>query len=178
MAVPDNRRIIYSSRVVPKKEYATTDTGYEREEGSTVGRNPYDKYLLNTTVGKTFGGSGIVTITAEQSMDGWTSFLSPIDNQWDAVDNVWNLDETVWNGELAVTSSTVIRSGTDAIKFLYIKNTGTSHDVNLALDGTTNHYILIPPGGAVSLRLKSSIVASDDILVQSTGSTIEYIIAI
>ena len=64
MAVPDNRLVIYGSRVVPKKEYATTDTGYDREEGSTVGRNPYDKYLLNTTVGKIAGGSGIVETTA------------------------------------------------------------------------------------------------------------------
>ena len=177
MAVPDNRQIIFSSRVVPKKEYATTDTGYVREEGSGVGRESYDKYLLNTTVGKTFGGSGIVETTAEQSMDGWTSFLSPIDNQWDNVDNVWNLDETVWDGELSVTSATVIRSGTDAIKFLYVKNTGTTNDVTMSLDGSTDRYILIPPGGAISLRLKSSVVNSNEILVQSTGSTIEYVIA-
>ena len=177
MAVPDNRRVIYGSRVVPKKEYATADTGYVREEGSGVGLEPYDKYLLNTTVGKIAGGSGIVETTAEQSLDGWTSFLSPIDNQWDAVDNVWNLDETAWDGALAVTSAPVIRSGTTAIKFLYVKNLGDTNDVNQALD-TSSHYILIPPGGAIALRINSAVVDSNEIKVQSTGSTIEYVIAI
>ena len=176
MAVPDNRRIIYGTHVVPKKQYNTTDTGYVREEGSAVGIETYSRYKLNTTVGKVFGGKGITPITAEQSMDGWTSFLSPIDNQWQAVDNIWNLDQTVWDGELSVSSTTTIRTGVEAIKFLYIKNTGSTNDVNLNLDGT-NQYLLIPPGGAITLRLNDSVVNSNEIEVQSSGSTIEYIIA-
>ena len=185
MAPPNDRRIVYGTYVVPQIAYNTTSTEVTREEGSTAGRASYEDWKLDTTVAKRFGGKSTgdhVQITHDQSMDGWVSFLSPIDQQWEAVDNVWNLDSTIWNHEgLEVTDTlSVIRSGSDGIKFLYIKNLGTVQ-CELALENDERD-ILIPGGAAVSMRTNSSSVTSETVKVatadsSSTTTTIEYVIA-
>lgn len=175
MPTPTDRRIIFSSYVIPKKEYPTVSTEETREEGSTVGVAAYDKYLLNTTVGKIFGGKGIASITEDQNYEGWASFYHPGET-WDTIDDNWNLSYIMWDGEDTITSAQVIREDSGNINFLYIKNTGATNDLEVSLDGT-NYYLLIPPGGALSLRPNDTAVS--DIKVQcGSGTTIEYVIAI
>ena len=186
MATPNDRRIVYGTYVVPQIAFNTTSTEVTREEGSTAGTAAYEDWKLDTTVAKRFGGKSTgdhVQITHDQAMDGWVSFLSPIDQQWEAVDNVWNLDSTIWNHEgLEITDDlATIRSGSDGVKFLYIKNTGTV-ECELALEGNERD-ILIPPGAAVSMRTNSSSVTCATVEVATAASsgnttTIEYVIAI
>ena len=176
MATPNDRRVIWGSHVVPQVSFSTTSTQVTREEGTTAGTASYTDYKLDTTIAKRFGGKGSVDINSDQAVDGWVSFLSPVDNLWEAVDNVWNLDQTTWDGERGVTASAaVLRSDTVNIDFLYVKNLG-SVECQLALEGD-EFDILIPGGAAVSMRVNSR--TSDDIKVQTASSTttIEYVIA-
>ena len=183
MATPNDRRIVYGSFVVPQIAFNTTSTEVTREEGSTAGTAAYEDWKLDTTVAKRFGGKSTgdhVQITHDQAMDGWVSFISPIDQQWEAVDNVWNLNVTTWENEgISVDDDlSTIRSGSDGVKFLYIKNTGTV-ECQLALEGDEPD-ILIPGGAAVSMRTNSSSVtcATVKVATASSTTTIEYVIAI
>ena len=90
----------------------------------------------------------------------------------------------MWEEDTGVTtvndSLSVIRSGSDGIKFLYIKNLGTV-ECELALEGDERD-ILIPAGAAVSMRTNSSSVTAATVKVataasSSTTTTIEYVIA-
>ena len=176
MATPNDRRVIWGAHVVPQESYSTTNTQVTREEGSTAGRASYTDYRLDTTIGKRFGGKGSVDINSDQNMDGWVSFISPIDQLWEAVDNLWESDYTIWDKELSVTTSAVVlRSDSANVDFLYVKNTGST-ECKLALEGD-EFDILIPGGAAVSMRVNS--VSSDNIKVQTASSTttIEYVIA-
>ena len=162
MAVPNDRRVIYGTHVIPQEAIV-------REEGATT-------YKLDATVAKRFGGKGSVDINSDQAVDGWTSFLSPVDNLWEAVDNVWNLDQTVWDGERGVTTSAAaLRSDTVNIDFLYVKNLG-SVECQLALEGD-EFDILIPAGAAVSMRVNSVSSANIKVQTASSTTTIEYVIA-
>ena len=176
MATPNDRRVIWGSHVVPQVSFSTTSTQVTREEGSTAGTASYTDYKLDTTVAKRFGGKGSVDINSDQAVDGWTSFLSPVDNLWEAVDNVWNLDQTVWDGKRGVTTSAAaLRSDTVNIDFLYVKNLG-SVECQLALEGD-EFDILIPGGAAVSMRVNSISSANIKVQTASGTTTIEYVIA-
>ena len=163
MGTPNDRRVIFGAHVIPQEAIL-------REDSADA------IYKLDATVAKRFGGKGSVDINSDQAVDGWTSFLSPVDNLWEAVDNVWNLDQTVWDGERGVTTSAApLRSDTVNIDFLYVKNLG-SVECQLALEGD-EFDILIPAGASVSMRVNS--ISSDNIKVQTASSTttIEYVIA-
>ena len=183
MAVPYDRRVIYGTHVIPQETYSTTSTEVVREEGSSAGRASYTDYRLDTTVGKNFGGKGSVAITEDQATDLWTSMVSTL-QEWDTFDEDWDACSHTWDlesGTVSVNDSlSVIRSGSDAIKFLYIKNLGTV-ECELALEGDERD-ILIPGGAAVSLRTTSSVTAATVKVAtaasSSTTTTIEYIIAI
>jgi hypothetical protein len=176
MATPNDRRVIWGSYVIPQVSFSTTSTQVTREEGSTAGTASYTDYKLDTTVAKRFGGKGSVDINSDQAVDGWVSFLSPVDNLWEAVDNVWNLDQTTWDGERGVTTSAaVLRSDTVNIDFLYVKNLG-SVECQLALEGD-EFDILIPGGAAVSMRVNSVSSANIKVQTASSTTTIEYVIA-
>ena len=147
MAVPNDRRVIYGAHVVPQEAVV-------REEGITT-------YKLDTTVAKRFGGKGSVATTEDQQQDRWTS-MSSLGQQWELFDELWNTTTAHWRtdaGEVSVTDSlAVIRTGSAAIKFLYIKNLG-SVECQLALEGDEPD-ILIPAGAAVSMRTTSSVTAA------------------
>jgi len=186
MAVPNDRRIVYGSHVIPQIAYNTTSTEVTREEGSTAGRASYEDWKLDTTVAKRFGGKSNgdhVQVTHDQGTDYWTSMTS-VGQTWNLFDETWNGTSSTWNtgeGEVSVNDSlSTIRSGSDGIKFLYIKNLGTVQ-CELALEGDERD-ILIPGGAAVSMRTNSSSVTSATVKVataasSSTTTTIEYVIA-
>ena len=187
MATPNDRRIVYGTYVVPQIAFNTTSTEVTREEGSTAGTAAYEDWKLDTTVAKRFGGKSTgdhVQVTHDQASDLWTSMVS-IHQEWETFDEAWNLTPAVWgedSGKVAVDDSlSTIRSGTTAVKFLYIKNLGTV-ECELALEGSEPD-ILIPPGAAVSMRTNSSSVTCATVEVataasSSTTTTIEYVIAI
>jgi|TARA_Y100000296_G_scaffold47399_1_gene54295 hypothetical protein len=187
MAVPNDRRIVYGTYVVPQIAFNTTSTEVVREEGSAAGRASYVDWKLDTTVAKRFGGKSSgdhVQITHDQASDLWTSMVSIL-QEWETFDEAWNLTPAVWgedSGEVAVSDSlSVIRSGATAVKFLYIKNLGTTNDCELALEGDERD-ILIPPGASVSMRTTSSVTCETVKVAtaasSSTTTTIEYLIAI
>jgi len=163
MAVPNDRRIIYSAYVIPRDEETT-------EEGITT------HAVLDTNIGKNFGGSGIVTITADQGGDGWVSY-EHFKNTWDLdTTSNWEDDYTCWDGTLSVVNGspqTLRASGT--VLFLYVKNVG-SNEAKLALEGD-EYDILIPADTSVSMRVDS--ISAANIKVDTTSGTteIEYIIA-
>ena len=176
MATPNDRRVIWGSHVIPQVSFSTTSTQVTREEGTTAGTASYTDYKLDTTVAKRFGGKGSVDINSDQAVDGWLSFLSPVDSLWEAIDNVWELDQTNWDGERGVTTSAaVLRSDTVNIDFLYVKNLG-SVECQLALEGD-EFDILIPGGAAVSMRVNGVSSANIKVQTASSTTTIEYVIA-
>ena len=179
MATPNARQISFGTSVVPKLEAASTSTQVTREDGTTTGIASYTDVILDTTVAKRFGGKGTVTIAADQEIDGWVSFFHPADSEIDGLDSLWNLEETNWDEVVEVTSTDhTLRDDTEDCNFIYVKNTGSTYDARLMLDGGAEPDILIPPGASVSLRLNS--VASANIKVDaehSDGTTIEYVLA-
>jgi len=200
--MPFDRRIVYGVYVVPQESYSTTDTSETLEEGGTVhgaggayGRAQYTDYrveatVTNTTTGKPVKylggkskGADHVQVTHDQASDYWTSMTSP-EQTWNLFDETWNGTAITWvpgSGEVSVNDSlSVLRSGSDAVKFLYIKNLG-SVECELALENDERD-ILIPAGASIAIRTASP-AASDTIKVATAASsgnttTIEYVIAI
>tara|TARA_Y100000310_G_C20460846_1_gene705280 strand:- start:32 stop:568 length:537 start_codon:yes stop_codon:yes gene_type:complete len=177
MAEPNDRRVIWGSHVIPQDEYTNPGNQETLEEGMTVGIAAYTDFRLDPTIGKTFGGKGNTTITTEQSRDSWTSMMHE-KHYWETHNEVyWEAWTETWDGELYVTSGVDIDNRSGKCKFLYMKNTGDTNDVELSLDNGSNYFILIPPGGAVSMRPNDAVVNIADVQVQSTGTTIEFVIA-
>ena len=170
MAVPNDRRVIWGVHVVPQEAIV-------REDSVDA------TYKLDATVAKRFGGKGSVDITPDQGTDYWTSMMS-LGQDWALFDETWNGTAAVWDtntGEVSVNDSlSVIRSGSTAVKFLYIKNLG-SEECELALEGDERD-ILIPAGAAVAMRTTSSATCATVKVATAASSgnttTIEYIIAI
>ena len=180
MPTPNDRRVIWGTHVIPQVSYSTTSTEVTREEGTTAGRASYTDYKLDTTIAKRFGGKGSVDITEDQGTDFWTSMTS-IGQIWNFLDETWNGTASTWDtgiGEVSVDDSlSVIRSGSTAIKFLYIKNLGTV-ECKLALEGDEPD-ILIPGGASVSMRTTSTVTCATVKVATASGTTtIEFIIAI
>ena len=61
MATPNDRRVIFSSYVVPS-------------EVKTMEEASISHTVFNSTVGKTLGGKGTASINTTQWGDGWVSF--------------------------------------------------------------------------------------------------------
>ena len=174
MAVPNDRRVIYGAHVVPQEAIV-------REDSADA------IYKLDATVAKRFGGKGSVDLTSDQGTDYWTSMMS-LGQDWALFDETWNGTVAVWDtdaGEVSVTDSlAVIRSGSTAVKFLYIKNLG-SIECELVLEassGSDERDILIPPGAAVAMRTTSTVTCATVKVATAASSgnttTIEYVIAI
>jgi|6_EtaG_2_1085325.scaffolds.fasta_scaffold73240_2 hypothetical protein len=173
MATPNARRIIFSSYVVPTKAVAAEELSIHHTEflGSTS---------INT-LSKTLGGKGSAGIDAAQWGDGWVSF-SHQGAYWEDQSDVWELQGETWSGELSITAATDLTDDGSDLGFLYIKNTGTSVNAEVSLNGTSgNYWIIIPPGGSVHLRGGSTSFNCNSVFVRGAGgsstTTIEFIIA-
>ena len=124
MATPNDRRIIFSSYVIPTQAVAAEETSIHHTE-------------FQTSPAGTLGGKGTASITAAQWGDGWSSF-SHSQAYWEDQSDVWELQGETWDGTLGLTTSGVdLTDDTSACKFLYIKNTGTINNALIALDGGT-----------------------------------------
>ena len=181
MAVPNSRRVLFGSYVVPQESTSTGDTSEELENGFGVGKPSYTKYIIDPTVRRTLGGKGTVAITANQGNNGWTT-MTGNKTTWDMMDDTtnatgdrWEDCHQVWGGEMNISGVTPLMPYDVAtLKFIYIENTG-ANEVKLALEG--NEYdILIPSGASVSLRLADSTSTSTcKLSIDSGTSTVKYI---
>ena len=166
--MPYARRVIFSSYVVPSEVLAMEEASISHT-------------VFNSAVGKTLGGKGNASIDATQWGDGWVSF-SHQGAYWEDQSDVWELQGETWSGELSITAATDLTDDGSDLGFLYIKNTGTSVNAEVSLNGTSgNYFIIIPPNGSVHLRGGSTSFNCNSVFVRgesgSSTTTIEYIIA-
>ena len=163
------RRVIYSTYVVPQESLVT-------EEGVT-------KYAIEGGAGRVYGGKGIVTTTADQWGEGWTSMNGP-QQYWENMGSNWEDEGVGWAGTQTVSGATSLNVDTASanapVLFLYIRNLGTASDQSLkvSLDGS-NYMICIPPKGSLSLRGDGTTLQMEDVKVNkvTSNTTIEFIIA-
>ena len=176
--MPNGRRVIFSTYVVPTqiKEMEETDVTHEE---------------FQANVGKTLGGKGTATINATQWGDSWSSTTHGEITKWEEFDTVNWEDVLLYptqSGRLSIsTSATQLTSDTTDCAFLYIKNLGSIKllvaldETGLAGGGSTdgNYYIEIPSGGSISLRGDGTNLECKEVYVKSSSSTteIEYLIA-
>jgi len=164
-----DRRVIFSTYVVPQESLVT-------EEGVT-------KYAIEGGAGRTYGGKGIATLTADQWGEGWTSMNGP-QQYWENMGSNWEDEGGGWTGIQTISTATSLNpdsaSASAPVLFLYIRNLGTASDQSLkvSLDGT-NYKICIPPKGSLSLRGDGTTLQMEDVKVNkvTSNTTIEFIIA-
>ena len=166
--MPNARRVIFSTYVVP--------TFSIKMEEESVTKTEFQTSPAGTLVGK-----GSASIDATQWGDGWVSF-SHQGAYWEDQGDVWELQGETWSGELSITAATDLTDDGSDLGFLYIKNTGTSVNAEVSLNGTSgNYYIIIPPNGSVHLRGGSTSFNCNSVFVRgasgSSTTTIEFIIA-
>ena len=165
--MPNARRIIFSTHVVPTQSVEGEETSVRHTE-------------FQASPNGTLGGKGSATINATQWGDGWVSF-SHHKGYWEDQGDVWELQGETWDGTLGLTTSpTDLTDDTSDLAFLYIKNTGDTNNALVSLNGTSgNYYIIIPPNGSVNLRGDGTTLECDEVFVKSNTSTttIEFIIA-
>jgi len=164
-----DRRVIFSTYVVPQESLVT-------EEGVT-------KYAIEGGAGRTYGGKGIATLTADQWGEGWTSMNGP-QQYWENMGSNWEDEGGGWTGIQTISTATSLNpdsaSASAPVLFLYIRNLGTASNQSLkvSLDGT-NYKICIPPKGSLSLRGDGTTLQMEDVKVDkvTSNTTIEFIIA-
>ena len=180
--MPNARRVIFSTYVIPTQSVEGEETGIRHTE-------------FQASPNGTLGGKGVATINATQWGDDWTSMEHRNLQVWeDYTTVVWEEFTSNWEtapqGEVTITDTAVQLSDENSdLAFLYLKNTGTAKNALIALDDTGlagggstdgNHYIIVPPGGSVCLRGDGTNCECREISVKashSDGTTIEYIIA-
>ena len=172
--MPYARRVIFSTYVVPTHTIEGEETAITHTE-------------FQTSPGKALGGKGSVVINATQWGDEWTSMEHAGLSLWEDFTDVFWEDftsnwETAPKGEVTITDSSVLTrsDSSDELLFLYVKNTGSTYNALVALDGGTNYYIIIPPNGSVHLRGDGTQLLCNEVRVKasnSAGTTIEFIIA-
>jgi len=172
--MPNARRVIFGTYVVPTQSIEGEETAIRHTE-------------FQASPNGTLGGKGIATITATQWGDEWTSMEHVDLTQWGDFTTVnWEDFTSNWetsgSGQVTISDSNIATLSGDgnALKFMYIKNTGSDANALVALDGGSKYYIMIPPGGSVNLRGDGSQLLCSEVRVKgsnSAGTTIEFIIA-
>ena len=168
-----DRRVIFGTYVVPTRI-------------DTMEEDSISKTSFQTSPGKTLGGKGSATIDTTQWNDGWTSMFhtqvkwEDLDDNTDTTGNWWEDAHEPWNGTLTLgTSGVQLTADATDCGFLYVKNTGSTKNALVSLNGDSHYYIVIPPGGSVCLRGTTDLECSEVYVKasHSDGTTIEWIIA-
>ena len=177
--MPNARRIVFSTYVVPTQSVEMEETSIRQTE-------------FQTSPGRTLGGKGTASINATQWGDDWTSmehgsiqfWEDYATVNWDEVTSDWSTTGT--SGDVTVGTSAIQLSddGND-MAFLYIKNTGATISCLVSIQGTpaAKYTIVVPPGGSV--HLKGNVGSGDGapncdniyVKTASGNTAIEYIIA-
>ena len=166
MSTPNDRRVIFSTYIVPTKTLEMDETYVTQE-------------VFMGSPGKTLGGRGKMTIGTQWG-DGFTS----MNTNWEDAGENWEVQGQTFSNELTITSDT----GTDLndedsqLDFLYIKNTGLTNEVFVSLAGNVSgkYLIEIPPEGSVYLKGAHADLDCNDVFVRCSNgesTTIEYIVA-
>ena len=148
----DDRRIIFSTHVVPKESAdfeETTPQAWSIMRQDTSG----------DAIAKTLGGKGTCTdLNATQWNDSWTSMSHPRKywEDWadadDITGNRWE-DVGYWDTVTVTTAAKQLSGDVSDLSFCYIKNKGSTNDIKVSVNGSSgNYYILIPPKGSVYFR--------------------------
>ena len=166
--MPNARRITFGTQVIPTQSIEMEETSVRHAE-------------FMASPGTTIGGKGTATINATQWGDGWVSFTHH-GAYWEDQSDVWELQGEAWSGKLSISDgATDLTDDSNDLAFLYIKNTGTTNEAKVSLNGTSgNYYIIVPPEGSVHLRGDGTTLDCNDVFVKcSSGetTTIEFIIA-
>ena len=161
---------------------------------SSVNSSTYNKYRIDSTVGKSLGGHSSspnhVANNTSQDWDGWTS-MEHSKMYWEAhdgadtdTDGLWNSTTTgtgiYWSGTALISTSVLTPSAqTEDMVYCYIKNVGSTA-IYVSLNGGTKYQIKISPGAAFSCRGGGSNVDANDIRIKTLSSTsyAEFVIAI
>ena len=176
--MPNARKIIFSTYVVPSR----SDT----MEEDSISKTSFIGSTFNDTLGKTLGGKGSAAIDATQWNDAWTSMFhtqvkwEDLDDTDDTTGNRWEDSYEPWSGNSTLgTSGVQLTADTTDCGFLYVKNTGSTKNALVSLNGDSNYYIVIPPNGSVCLRGTTDLECSEVYVKasHSDGTTIEWIIA-
>ena len=164
MSTPNDRRVIYSTYIVPTKTLEMDETYVTQE-------------VFMGSPGKTLGGRGKMTIGTQWG-DGFTSMTTT----WEDAEANWNVQGMTTNGTLTVSGATDLNDEDSQLDFLYIKNTGLTNEVFVSLAGNVSgkYLIEIPPEGSVYLRGAHADLDCNDVFVRCSNgesTTIEYIVA-
>lgn len=196
--MPTDRRVVFSSYVVPTRS-------------DTMEEDAFSKETFISSPGSTLGGKGTASITASQWNDGWTSMYHPGNNKvnWEELDDNtdvsgdrWEDVYTTWSGVFLILSPTQLTPTLADVpmKFLYIKNVDDTYKAYVRLgsipdtfNGTDDYYnafasgydedykIQISPGASICLRGDGTDLDCDAVDVNTedgpNGTKIEYIIA-
>ena len=171
--MPNDRRVIFGTYVVPTRI-------------DTMEEDSISKTSFQTSPGKTLGGKGSAAIDATQWNDAWTSMFhtqvkwEDLDDTDDTTGNRWEDSHEPWNGTLTLgTGGVQLTADTTDCGFLYVKNTGSTKNALISLNGNSHYYIVIPPNGSVCLRGTTDLECSEVYAKasHSDGTTIEWIIA-
>ena len=162
---------------------------------SEVASSTYNKYIIDSAVGKSLGGKSSspahVANTTSQDWDGWTSMEHP-QMYWDAhdaadtdTDGEWDSAITgagiYWDGTAGISSSAITPSAqTEVMVYCYIKNVGSSA-IYVSLNSGTKYPIKISPGAAFSCIGDGANVNANEIRIKALSSDTsfaEFVIAI
>jgi hypothetical protein len=166
---PEARRVIFGTYVIPTYSIEGEEASVRHSE-------------FQVSPAGTLGGKGTATINKDQWGDGWVSFAHQ-GGYWEDQSDVWELQGETWSGELSITSATdLTQDSSSTCAFLYIKNTGSSVNAEVSLNGTGgNYYIIVPPNGSVHLRGDGTTLDCNEVFVRgasgSSTTTIEFVIA-
>ena len=164
--MPNARRIIFSSYVVPS-------------QSDTMEETTITQTTFQASPGGTLGGKGVATIDAAQWGDEWCSAGTTYFNWEDWTTTNWEEGHS-WTEYLTLsTSAHQLTTDSTDCGFLYIKNLGTDKNVLVSLNGDSNYYIIVPPGGSICLRGTTDLECSEVYVKasHSDGTDIEYVIA-
>ena len=165
MAVPNDRRVIFSTYIVPTKTLEMDETYVTQE-------------IFMGSPGKTLGGRGKMTVGTQWG-DGFTS----MNTNWEDANENWEVQGQTFSNELTVTNTaTDLNDEASDLKFLYIKNTGLTNEILVSLAGNVveKYLIEVPPEGSVYLRGAHVDLDCNDVFVKCNSgetTTIEYIIS-
>ena len=177
MAVPFDRKITFSTYVVPEVIYTETlEEGTEKTFGTIFN-------VAEGGVGKALGSrsrGGECQIGHNQGSDSWTSFQ--VGTIWENIPDNYNWEDYLWWHGVATTieGSTSIRpkmfGESVPARYIFVKNVG-DYDLKISLDGGSTYPIELPPFSALSCRL-NGINGEDIILNKVTNNTLaEFLVA-
>ena len=171
-------------------EHVDHDKAAYTNSTSSVGQSTYNKYIIDSAVGKSLGGksSSYVATNTSQSWNGWTSMEHP-KMYWEAHDGNDTDDDGIWERTsggrgiwwggvaLATSTPTTFSPISHNMAYGYIKNVGSTA-IYISLNSATKFQIKISPGAAFSYRSHgTNVVFAVRYKTLSGTSYAEYVLA-